>query len=74
MYWSYPQDRINAQVKFRFALAQVECALGNCERSIPSLSLLAGTVVAVKAAPHECVIRIGLPKTKVRAENEAWFY
>ena len=26
------------------------------------------------AAPHECVIRIGLPKTKVRAENEAWFY
>ena len=30
--------------------------------------------LTVKAAPHECVIRTGQPKTKVKAENEAWFY
>ena len=49
VYWSYPQDRINAQVMFRFALAQVECALGNCGRSFPSLSLLAGTAVETQS-------------------------
>ena len=30
--------------------------------------------LTVKAAPHECVIRTGQPQTKVKAENEAWFY
>ena len=25
VYYSYPQDRINTQVIYRFALAQVEC-------------------------------------------------
>ena len=25
-------------------------------------------------APHECIIRTGLPNTYVNAENEAWFY
>ena len=28
----------------------------------------------VKAEPHECVIRTGQPKTKVKPEKEAWFY
>ena len=28
----------------------------------------------VKAAPRECVIRTGQPKTLVKAENEVWFY
>ena len=31
-------------------------------------------LVTVKAAPHKCVIRTGQPLTKVKAENEAWFY
>ena len=31
-------------------------------------------LLTVKAAPHECVIRTGQPKTKVKAENEAWYY
>ena len=31
-------------------------------------------LVTVKAAPHECVIRTGLPETEVKAENETWFY
>ena len=35
------------------------------------MPLLWNFLVTVKAAPHECVIRIGLPK--VKAENEAWF-
>ena len=30
--------------------------------------------LTVKAAPHECVIRTGQPKTQVKAESEAWFY
>ena len=30
-------------------------------------------LVTVKAAPHECVIRTGQPKTLVKAENGAWF-
>ena len=30
--------------------------------------------LTVRAAPHECAIRTGQPKTKVKAENEAWFY
>ena len=29
--------------------------------------------VSVKAAPHECIIRTGLPLTKVRAEKEKRF-
>ena len=31
-------------------------------------------LVTVKVIPHECVIRTGLPETKVKTENEAWFY
>ena len=30
--------------------------------------------LTVKAAPHECVIRTGQPKTYVKAKNEVWFY
>ena len=30
--------------------------------------------LTVKAVPHECVIRTGQSQTKVKAENEAWFY
>ena len=30
--------------------------------------------LAVKVAPHECVIRTGQPKAYVKAENEVWFY
>ena len=49
MYWSYPQDRINTQVIYRFALAQMECKvsvlLNNWKQNITSLSLLVGTTV-----------------------------
>ena len=31
-------------------------------------------LITVKAAPHECVIRTGQSQTKVKDENEAWFY
>ena len=57
MYWPYPQDRINAQVMFGFASAQVECARGNCGRSIPSLSLLAGTALETQPLT-ETLIRV----------------
>ena len=51
LYWSYPQDRINTQVNYRFPLAQMECKvsvlLNNCRQNITSLSLLVGTTVAI---------------------------
>ena len=36
--------------------------------------LLLYILVTVNAAPHECVIRTGLPSTKVKAENEARYH
>ena len=49
VYLSYPVDRINTQVIYRFALAQVKSTisvlLSNCKSSITSLSLLVGTTV-----------------------------
>ena len=49
VYQSYPQDRIDTQVIYRFALAQVECTsyflLNDCKQNIASLSLLVGTTV-----------------------------
>ena len=38
-------DRINAQVIYRFALAQVECTSNNFKQNITSLSLLVGTTI-----------------------------
>ena len=35
--------------------------------------VLLNFLVTVKAASHECAIRTGQTKTKVKAENEAWF-
>ena len=47
----YPQDRINTQVIYRFALAQVGCTsyclLTNCKQKITSLSLFVGTPIQV---------------------------
>ena len=37
---------------------------------MPYLFLLNFLVTAVKAAPHECVIRTGLLQTQVKAKNE----
>ena len=49
VYESYPQDRINTQVIYRFALAEEKCTvnvlLNNCKQNITSLSLLVGTRV-----------------------------
>ena len=49
-YLSCPQDRINTQVIYRFALAQIECKvsvlLNNCKQNNTSLSLLVGMTVA----------------------------
>ena len=46
---SYPADRINTQVIYRFALDHVACTnhvlLNNCNQNITSLSLLVGTTV-----------------------------
>ena len=46
---SYPADRINTQVIYGFALAQMECTINvlvnNCKQNISSLSLLVGTTV-----------------------------
>ena len=56
VYLSYPQDRINTQVIYRFALAQVNCTrklyISNCKQSITSLSLLAGTTVQCNVLSH----------------------
>ena len=45
------QDRINAQVIYRFALAQVvctsKCLLNNSKQNITSLSLFVGTIIAM---------------------------
>ena len=53
VFLSYPVDRINTQVIYRFALAQVKCTisvlLSNCKQSITSLLLLVGTTVVFKA-------------------------
>ena len=50
VYKSYPANRINTQVSYRFMLAQVECTsyilLTKCKHNITSLSLLVGTTVA----------------------------
>ena len=46
VYESYPVDRINTQVVYRFALAQVNDLLNNCKQNTTSLSLLAGRTVA----------------------------
>ena len=50
VYLSYPEDRINTHVIYRFESDQVECTsyllLGNCKNTITSLSLLVGTTVA----------------------------
>ena len=47
----YLQDRINTQVIYRLALAQVErtssILLNNCKQNCTSLSLLVGTTVEV---------------------------
>ena len=56
VYSSYPQDRINIQVIYRFAIAQMECKvnvlLNNCKENIMSLSLLVGkTVVSYNLLP-----------------------
>ena len=49
VYSSYPQDRINTQVIYRFALAQVGCTsyclLTNCKQKITSLSVFVGTTI-----------------------------
>ena len=51
MYKSYPQYRINTQMIYRFALAQVgvqvNVLLNNCKQNIASLSLLAGMTVGI---------------------------
>ena len=58
MYKSYPEDRINTQVIYRFMLAQVKCIysslISKCKHSITSLSLLVGTTVhAISLTPYE---------------------
>ena len=49
VYFSYPQDRINTQVIYRFASAQVSVQdndlLNNCKQYTTSLSLLVGRTV-----------------------------
>ena len=49
LYKSYPQDRINTQVIYRFALAQVECTCQcftyNYKQNMMSLSNLASKTV-----------------------------
>ena len=51
VYSSYPQDRINTQVIYRFALEQVgctsSCLLTNCKQKITSLSLFVGTTIHI---------------------------
>ena len=42
--------------------------------NLKSSALFFDFSLTVKAAPHDCVIRTGQPYTKVKAENEAWFY
>ena len=44
MYSSYPQDRTNTQVCYRFLLAQVVCT-SKCKQKMTSLSSLAGRTV-----------------------------
>ena len=61
LYNSYPQDRINTQVIYRFALAQVN----NCKQNITLLSLLVGTAVVPSTkrtyypwlAKMECIVK-----------------
>ena len=43
-------------------------------QSLSFPSVLYDFSLTVKAAPHVCVIRLGLPYTQVNAEKEAWFY
>ena len=62
VYGSYPQDRNNTQVIYRFALAQAVCINlylntwgNNCKQNMTSLSLLAGRTVHLKMEiKHMC--------------------
>ena len=60
VYKSYPQDRINTQVIYRFALAQVgySCKglLNKIKQKITSLSLFVGTTIP--GVVHICLFKM----------------